>query len=200
MNAHNIADFDQRLHIGMEGKPQLFLRVNGKSVTVRVVQCYVKGLQALQHRQANTPATYYTNAHSLNIVGTGYSVRYIPTALHNQVVLTNVVPDEGKYLHNRVFRNADAIAISDFTNSYVPIDRRPQINVVRTDSGSNCQPQVGGFRYPVRSKVSGPERLRYYHVSIDNFLFEGRIVTIFIGGNNQPVTTALDEFSQSQAA
>ena len=130
----------QRNHIGrglVEGQSKLFFDLLRQTMPIGIVEMHVERLQSAKHGKANPPGCDRTHMHSLDVVRAGHAVGDIPTALYDPLIGRNVVPHQAEDHHHHVLGDADRIAIGNLGHGNAALDRRLEIDVVRSDAGGD---------------------------------------------------------------
>ena len=66
-----------------------------------------------------------SDIHALQVIGAGHSVGDVPAAVYDDLVLRDVVANEREYLHHRVLRDADRVAVGHLGNGDALALQRP---------------------------------------------------------------------------
>src|SRR6185369_15507336 len=96
--------------------------------------------------------------------------------------------------------DADRVAVGDLGDRDPALARRLQVGMVRTDARRDHQLDVPRLREALGGHVSRPEGLRDDHVRVDQLALENRFRPVLVGGDDQLVPGAFDEFPQAQLA
>src|SRR5207249_9848792 len=101
----------RRIGVRVEGSVELLLDVGQEAMTVGIVQLDVEGLEAAEHRRADASRSHRAHRHSYQIVGAGYTVGDVPSAVHDPLIRRDVIAHQRQDHHHDVLRHADAVAV-----------------------------------------------------------------------------------------
>ena len=155
----DIADPHHVFHTRMPGKIELLFHRFRQAVTVEVMEVHVEWFQPTQHGKTNTSRRDRADVHTFHVIRTRHTIGDVPAPLYHPLVGRDVVAHEAKNHHDDVFGDADRVAISDFYDSYSALTRRLQVDMVRTDAGSDCKLEVLRLGYALSGEIGRPERL-----------------------------------------
>src|SRR5262249_48220530 len=111
VDGYHVADFDQRLDIGMEGEAELLLNLLRQAVLVSIVELHAEGLHPFEGGRADASGGHSANFIPLEIGGAHDESGVFPTASNHPAVGGDVVPDQRQDHHDDVLGDADRIAI-----------------------------------------------------------------------------------------
>ena len=189
----DVAIRDHRGRGLVEGETQLLLHLCRKSVTVGVMQLDVERLQAPQDSEADPAGCDGPDGHAFDVIRPLDAIGDVPTAVDDPLVRRNVVANERQDHHHDVLRDADAVRVRDLDHRDSSVDRRLNVDVVRSDSGGDRELEVPCLGDPLSGQVRRPEWLGDHDVRVHEFPVEGRIDSVLVGGHDKSVASALEE-------
>mmetsp|Transcript_41475 Transcript_41475/g.120094 ORF Transcript_41475/g.120094 Transcript_41475/m.120094 type:complete len:253 (-) Transcript_41475:17-775(-) len=164
------------------------------------MKMHIEGLQAPQHREADTAGGHRAHMHALDIVGTHDAVRDVPSAEDHLLVGGDVVAYQRQDHHHHVLGHRNGVAESNLRHGDVPAARGLQIHVVAADTRCEAHAQLRSLGDALCRHVRRPERLRDHHLRTGQVLLELRIGAVFIGCHDKLNSTRLQKGPQAQLA
>ena len=155
----DIANAHQRLGVRVEGHVQLLLHVGREAMPIGIVQLDVEGLEAAEDRRADASRSHRAHRHSFQIVGAGYTVGDVPSAVHDPLIRRDVIAHQRQDHHHDVLRHADAVAVRDLGDGHPSLDGCLQVYVIRSNARRNGQLQLPRLGDALCREVRRPERL-----------------------------------------
>ncbi|SKU20184.1 Uncharacterised protein [Mycobacteroides abscessus subsp. abscessus] len=109
-----------------------------------------------------------------------------------------VVAHQRQDLHHRVLGDTDAVAVGHLGDRDSGLDGRIQINVIRADTGRQCQLELRRLGNSLGTEVGRPERLGDNDIGVGKFLLEHRVGPVLIGGDHQLMAVRLQIAAQPE--
>jgi hypothetical protein len=99
-----------------------------------------------------------------------------------------------------LFRDADAVAVSDLGHGQLAVDGCLKIDVVRANTRCDGQFKLWSLGDSLGGQVGRPEGLRDDNLGVRQFLVESRSRAVFVRCHDELVPELLQVFTQSQFA
>ena len=124
----------------------------------------------------------------------------VPVTSGNLLVGRDKVADEDEHGHDDVLGNRDDVGTSDLGNSdtAVGLVGSVQVNVVRTNTGSDGNLEVLCLGQTLLGQVTGMEWGGNDDLGINEVLVEGRVLTLLVGCGDELVALVLDPLAQTK--
>lgn len=172
VECYDVADFGEALQVGMIGEVQLLLDRFREAVAIHVVQPDAEWFQETEDTQADPAGGDSADLHRLEVIGARDRISDVPAALQNDLMRGDEVAHQRQDRHDDMFGHDIAVAISDFGDRDVVLDRGLQVGVVGADSRRHDHLELFRFCGPLGSHVSGPEGLGDHDFRIVQFTVE----------------------------
>ena len=182
----------------MVGDAQFVFDLFRQSTSVGVVQPDVERCQPAQHGLADAAGGDHTDVHALEVIGVLDAVGDIPASVGDPFVGGDKIAHQRQDLHDGVLGHTDAVAVGDLGDGDPAGNRRVEIDVVRTDPGSEGQLQIGSFGDPLGGQICRPKRLGDNDISVGQFTFELRVRAVLVRRHHQLVVAVFEEFAQAE--
>lgn len=179
----------------------LLLNLGGQRLVVVVEQFLaVEGLQTTQDTLTNTADGDGTDNLVLEIVLVLGDGSNIPFTLGDLLVGGDEVADESQDGHDDVLGHGGDIAAGDLGDGDTTVGGvgGVEVDVVRTNTSSDGQLEVLGLGQTLSSQVSGVEGSGDDDLGVHEFLVEGRVLALLVGGGHQGVALFLDPLAQTK--
>lgn len=146
----------------------------------------VEGHETLQNSVTNSASANGTDNLALEIVSITGNGRDLPAAIaaeHDLLVAHVVIADENEDGHDDVLGNRDDVGARDLSNSDLALVGRVEVNVVRTNTGSDAELEVLGGCNHLAREVTGVEGSGNDNICVDNFLCHLAVWALLVIGD-----------------
>ncbi|SKV99926.1 Uncharacterised protein [Mycobacteroides abscessus subsp. abscessus] len=94
--------------------------------------------------------------------------------------------------------DTDAVAVGHLGDGDAGLDGRIQIDVIRADTGRQCQLELGRLGNSLGTEVCGPEGLGDDDIGVGKFLLEHRVGPVLVGSDHQLMAVRLQVAAQPE--
>ena len=193
VNGDYIADFRHFLGGCVESQSQLIFNGFRAAMASSVVKLNFKRLETAQYRKANPAGGNRPDMHAFKVIGTRNAIRNVPATLHGDPVRWEVVSNKGQNHHDCMFSDTNAIRGSLFSDGDACFDRSVKVDMVRPDSGCNCQFQFFRLLDSFRSKEYAGQKGCEITISVSgSSSVKHRVRPVLIGSNNEGMSKILE--------
>jgi hypothetical protein len=201
VNGDNVTLGEHLLEVIDAAAANLLLGLGGEGLVIVVKELLaVEGLETAEDTLTDTADSDGTDDLALEVelvLGHGSN---IPVTVLDLLVGGDEVADEEKDGHDDVLSDGDDVGTSDLGDGDTTVGGvgGVQVNVVRTDTGSDGKLELLSLSETLSGEVAGVEGSGDDDFSVDEFLVEGGVLALLVGGGHQGVTLVLEPLADTE--